>query len=516
MQPGRVVAGKYRLNRVLGMGGMATVWSATNVFTDRAFAIKFLLPSMGQDAGRRLLMEAKASARINHPNIIEIIDVGQAEDGSFFLVMELLTGLSLEAVIVRQEPRMRLYDFFTIMLDVARAMSAAHQNGVIHRDLKPTNIFLHQDRQGVVTKLLDFGISKFLLNDEAAVESLTLTGTILGSPMYMSPEQAQGMRGIDGRTDIFAFGTILFEALCGYRCFEAPNFNALLLTVATKTPRSIDACAPHLPEPLRELVRGCLVVDRKRRFATFDEVVARLEQILPLLERDPVCIAAPLLGATGDEGARRSGVTPTPRPRGATTRAARRMGNYVVGLCAMVVMLLAVLAYAAWRHPPRPKVAAASVQTAVIDNVVTAAPSALPGAAPQAGPEGSAASASSLIAPMDRYGMSPPVVSVDSLPSAERSTPRSPRRSSSRAKDAKESKESKEPDKKTTGQLQISATNQTCTVYVDDNPRGTTPLSVDLAPGAHRLRCESDGSEPKMADVTITEGSTTIYTFRAD
>src|SRR5262249_47546026 len=150
--------GKYRLNQMLGMGGMATVWSATNVFTDRAFAIKFLLPSMGQDAGRRLLMEAKASARINHPNIIEIIDVGQAEDGSFFLVMELLTGLSLEAVIVRQEPRMRLYDFFTIMHDVARAMSAAHQNGVIHRDLKPTNIFLHQDRHGVVTKLLDFGI----------------------------------------------------------------------------------------------------------------------------------------------------------------------------------------------------------------------------------------------------------------------------------------------------------------------------------------------------------------------
>ena len=234
MEPGHTIAGKYRLNQLLGTGGMATVWSATNVFTERQFAIKFMLPSLARtpEAARRFLMEAKASARINHPNIIEVIDVGQTEDGALFMVMELLTGISLETALRRQNPPMMAYEFALIMLDVARALAAAHANGVIHRDLKPSNIFLHKDRNGVaVPKLLDFGVSKFL--EEEGSTALTIAGTVLGSPMYMSPEQAKGAPGIDHRTDIFGFGSILFEALVGYRCFDAPNFNALIVAIAT-------------------------------------------------------------------------------------------------------------------------------------------------------------------------------------------------------------------------------------------------------------------------------------------
>src|SRR5271163_250145 len=144
---GQTIAGKYRINQLLGSGGMASVWSATNIFTEREFAIKFMLPAVARtpEAARRFLMEAKVSARVNHPNIIEIIDVGQTEDSCLFLVMELLTGVSLETAMRRQTPAMTLREFTFVMLEVARALGAAHKNNVVHRDLKPTNIFLHKD-----------------------------------------------------------------------------------------------------------------------------------------------------------------------------------------------------------------------------------------------------------------------------------------------------------------------------------------------------------------------------------
>src|SRR6516162_4089599 len=259
METGQTIAGKYRLNRLLGTGGMASVWSATNVFTEREFAIKFMLPQVARtpEAARRFLLEAKVSGRINHPNIIEVIDVGQAEDGSLFLVMELLNGVSLEAAVRRQRPPMLVHEFLVLMRDVAEALSAAHRAGIIHRDLKPTNVFLHKDRDGrVVPKILDFGVSKIL--EEGNNTALTVVGTVLGSPLYMSPEQATGAAGIDGRTDVFAFGAILFEALSGQRAFDAPNFNALIVAIATKQPKSIDELAPNLPDPLRTLVRDCM------------------------------------------------------------------------------------------------------------------------------------------------------------------------------------------------------------------------------------------------------------------
>src|SRR5579872_2692318 len=144
METGQTIAGKYRLNRLLGTGGMASVWSATNVFTEREFAIKFMLPQVARtpEAARRFLLEAKVSARINHPNIIEVIDVGQAEDGALFLVMELLTGDSLDEAVRSASPPLTVLDFLVIMRDVATALTAAHRRGVIHRDLKPTNVFL--------------------------------------------------------------------------------------------------------------------------------------------------------------------------------------------------------------------------------------------------------------------------------------------------------------------------------------------------------------------------------------
>src|SRR5579862_1436466 len=286
MEAGSTIAGKYRLNRLLGTGGMASVWSATNVFTEREFAMKFMHPAVARtpEAARRFLLEAKVSARINHPNIIEVIDVGQADDGALFLVMELLTGVSLEVAVRRQRPPMLVYEFGLIMRECAAALAAAHRSGVIHRDLKPTNIFLHKDRDGrVVPKILDFGVSKILEEDRNT--ALTVVGTVLGSPLYMSPEQAMGAEGIDGRTDVFAFGSILFEALTAQRAFDAPNFNALIVTIATTQPKRIDDAAPWLPDPLRALIRDCLVTDKNKRLDSFDRIVERLDLMMPDLAK---------------------------------------------------------------------------------------------------------------------------------------------------------------------------------------------------------------------------------------
>ena len=290
---GQTIAGKYRINQLLGSGGMASVWSATNIFTERQFAIKFMLPAGARtpEAARRFLMEAKVSARVDHPNIIEIIDVGQTEDSCLFLVMELLTGVSLETAIKRQTPPMTVAEFVGVMIQVARALAAAHKSGVIHRDLKPTNIFLHKDREGAaVPKLLDFGVSKFL--EEEGATSLTIAGTVLGSPLYMSPEQAMGA-SIDARTDIFAFGAIMFEALCGYRAYDAANFNALIVMIATTQPKKIDECSPKLPEALRAVIRDCMLTDKAKRLGTFDEVTDRLSATLPELERSSLVLPSP-------------------------------------------------------------------------------------------------------------------------------------------------------------------------------------------------------------------------------
>src|SRR5690349_7394825 len=296
MESGQVVAGKYRLNQLLGSGGMAEVWSATNTFTERELAIKFMNTQVAKtpEAAARFLKEAKVSARVNHPNIIDINDVGQTEDGQLFLVMELLTGFPLEVALRRQNPPMTIYEFSLVMFEVAGALAAAHKNGVIHRDLKPTNIFLHKIRDGVaMPKLLDFGVSKFLEDDKD--HALTVAGTVLGSPLYMSPEQARGESNIDGRTDVFAFGAILFEALCGHRPYEAKNFNALIVKIATTKPKSIDEHAPTAPESLRAVVRACLEPNLAHRAQSFADVVRMLKAVMNEIEFSDARLPPPMI-----------------------------------------------------------------------------------------------------------------------------------------------------------------------------------------------------------------------------
>ena len=523
MESGQTIAGKYRLNRLLGTGGMASVWSATNVFTEREFAIKFMLPQVARtpEAARRFLLEAKVSARINHPNIIEVIDVGQAEDSSLFLVMELLTGMSLDVAVRQHKPAMSVFDFMLLMRLVAEALAAAHRSGVIHRDLKPTNIFIHTDRDGrLVPKILDFGVSKIL--EEENNTALTVVGTVLGSPLYMSPEQAMGAEGIDGRTDLFAFGSILFEALTGLRAYDGPNFNALIVTIATSEPRRIDDVAPDLPEPLRAIVRECLVTNKAKRLDSFERVVERLDAMMPELEKQTRALPAAGRGerpsdtdatkAIATRASERppppsSSIPPSSGSRSSESPSASKIAA-VSGLTAPTDSLsktrtwLGAIDLLPGAQPRSTVTVTAGAVMAALALVLGIA--ALFGrgvAAPHAAIQGSTLSATAgavvtpkvaAQAPVDVDAPSQvPLISVDSLPVATRKT------ESSRG-----------------GKLSVNASPGSCSVSVDGVTRGATPLTgMEVTAGVHRLECAAASGRTKSANVNVSEGSTTHYRF---
>lgn len=527
METGQTIAGKYRLNRLLGTGGMASVWSATNVFTEREFAIKFMLPQVARtpEAARRFLLEAKISARVNHPNIIEIIDVGQTEDASLFLVMELLTGSPLDVAIRRKEPVMTAHEFMGIMKDVAIALAAAHRSGVIHRDLKPTNIFLHTDRDGrPIPKLLDFGVSKIL--EEEANTSLTVVGTVLGSPLYMSPEQAMGAAGIDGRTDVFAFGGILFESLTGQRAYDAPNFNALIVTIATKQPKNIDDVAPLLPAPLRALVRDCMITDKDKRLGSFDEVAERIEKMLPELAEASIPLPAPHRERSSDPDAtaalpaRRTGHTPVtvsapsahgpvsgPRSAPGPTSLAQRASDLALawlgsgesymktlsprtllvaaGGTGVVVLLLIIVGLAAAFSGRGGPTSTAAIQGSGVAAATGSATVAV-NSPPAAGP-----SSAQPFVPSADESAEVPVIAVDSLPVAGRGAPA-----------------------KGNGRLSVMASPGWCSVSVDGVQRGVTPLAtLELPAGGHRLDCVSPSGKTRTASINVAEGTATHYRF---
>jgi serine/threonine-protein kinase len=265
--------------RLLGAGACGTVWAARNELIDRDVALKILHPDVAADAValQRFFNEAKASGRVRSPSIVEVLDLGQAEDGSPFLVFELLHGQGLDAWLMRE----RTIDPETLMemfMGVVRALDSAHAQGIIHRDLKPANLYAHCAHKGsLVLKILDFGISKVL--DAAHDLTLTRTGTVVGSPAYMSPEQAAGREDIDGRADVWSLGVVMYEALTGTLPHEAANYNALMVRILTRDADPILTRRADLPQSLAALVDDCLRRDRDRR-PTAGVLVARLEAAL--------------------------------------------------------------------------------------------------------------------------------------------------------------------------------------------------------------------------------------------
>ena len=560
MESGKVVAGKYRLNQLLGSGGMAEVWSATNTFTERQLAIKFMNREVGKspEAAARFLKEAKVSARINHANIIEIHDVGQTDEGQLFLVMELLTGFPLEVALRRQNPPMTIYEFMIVMVEVGDALAAAHKSGIVHRDLKPTNIFLHKPQTASpMPKLLDFGVSKFLEDDQN--HALTIAGTVLGSPLYMSPEQARGESHLDGRTDVFAFGAILFEALCGYRAYEAKNFNALIVKIATTKPKSIDECAPHVAESLRAIVRGCLEVDLKKRLQTFEEITSHVRKALPELEASGQRLPTPLIAtsvvdpdATNALPVLRASDRPPPAahytpghsfaPPPVPSFSGGGSGSLPPGPPLSMSGSVpphdpaSIPPYPAsgptgpsWHTPntsyasitvsaPRPRNTAWLAAGAVALGVV--ALGAGVGLGWKGRGAGNAASSSALTKPADTAKNvapppvtplptattnEPPSISVDSLPGT------------SGGPVTTIGTKPLGPVPRGAGRLLVTATPGWCNLMVDGKDRGPTPVAgIDLPSGAHQLRCDAPGGKVKTTSVTIQEGATSRIKLALD
>ncbi len=266
---GDVVAGKYRIDGLLGEGGMGVVLAARHVRTGKAVALKWLPADHDRETRRRLLLEARVAGRIQHPNVVDVYDFGEHE-GAVFLIMERLMGVPLSAAM---RGPMTVHDGVRLLMPVLRGVGAAHAQGVIHRDLKPDNIFLCEDGHGQPTtvKVLDFGISKFF--DDPNM-SLTQTGVILGTPLYMAPEQLMGRKNLDGRCDIYALGAILYEMVEGVPAHDAASFAELSVKKLEHPPRPF---AQPLPDAFRTVVLRALARRRSERFEGVDQLAQALE-----------------------------------------------------------------------------------------------------------------------------------------------------------------------------------------------------------------------------------------------
>ena len=278
---GRIFDRKYRLVRLIGEGGMGEVYEAEHTLIDRRVAVKVMHSEFtsSEEVVNRFFREAQAAGSIGHPNIIEIFDVGQEEDGTAFIVMELLKGHSLSSEL-KQGGAVAPARAVSIILQVLSALAASHEKGIIHRDLKPDNVFLAIDNRGrPEVKLLDFGIAK--MQSEAEGDTgLTKTGTVLGTPNYMSPEAARG-KGIDGRIDIWAAGVMLYEMLSGRLPFRGSSYNAVLSDILLETPPSVAKLAPHLSPALVQVVEKAMEKDRDQRYLT---VAAMIADLMPFIE----------------------------------------------------------------------------------------------------------------------------------------------------------------------------------------------------------------------------------------
>ncbi len=270
---GDVIAGKYALKGLLGRGGMGSVWQAKNLTLGTDVAVKLILPSLATtEAGERLFREARAAALLDHPSIVRVFDFGWSELEEPFIVMELLRGITLAQVLAA---RLRLPADLAVqlLLPVAGALAAAHEGGIVHRDIKPDNVVLVGTPQGtIVPKVVDFGIAKLLHEDH----SLTRVGAVLGSPSYMAPEQASGGFGVDERADVWALCVVLYEALAGFRPYEREG-RRLLLTSTTEEPTPTSALGAG-DEALWQIVRRGLSIAATARWPSMRQLGVALAE----------------------------------------------------------------------------------------------------------------------------------------------------------------------------------------------------------------------------------------------
>lgn len=276
--PDGLIAGKYRIERMLGRGGVGVVVQATHIKLNQRVAIKLLLPSALPDTISRFSREAQAAARLKNEHIARVLDVGDMPNGTPFMVMEFLEGCDLDEHLQKKSvlPHREAVDY---ILEACEALAEAHAAGIVHRDLKPANLFVAKRPDGGNTiKLLDFGISKDegLNKDGGTGMKLTQTTAVFGSPLYMSPEQMRGARFADVRSDIWSLGVILYELCTGKPPFDAEVYPDLVMKVSIETPVPPSSIRRDLPSKLESVILRCLEKDPARRFSD----IAKLAEAL--------------------------------------------------------------------------------------------------------------------------------------------------------------------------------------------------------------------------------------------
>jgi serine/threonine-protein kinase len=402
---GQTLENRYAVDRLLGKGGMGAVYQGRHTVIGRKVAIKFLHAELAgnDEVIKRFYREAQAAAAIGHRNIIEVLDVGVSPKNEPFIVMEYLEGESLGGMLSRTGP-IDLAAACGVLEPALLALHAAHEKGIVHRDLKPDNIFLaHEPGAPPLIKLIDFGISKFTPGTGAS--QLTQTGTLLGTPAYMSPEQARGDKTMDHRTDIYAMGVILYQMLTGRLPFTGEHYNELLINVLTTAPRPPREMNPAFPAEAEPLVLRCLSKDPAERPTTALGMIEELKALQAFAGRTE-SLTHFAAGATersfagGDLGP----ASATPRSgRGASNLLADLQGTparwtgtverkprrgLVIGLAAAAVAAVGVALFLALTPGPSP--AGGRGENTPVDPVpaVVAEP-----AAPDPGPEAPAAPA---------------------------------------------------------------------------------------------------------------------------
>lgn len=284
VSPGDVIAGKYRVDRILGQGGMGVVVSAMHIHLEERVAIKLMRPEGAgrTEAAERFMREARAAVKIKSQHVAKVLDVGVLPDSRPFMVMEYLEGRDLGEELDKNG-RMSEATAVDYVLQACDALAEAHKRGIVHRDLKPSNLFLCKNQKPAIIKLLDFGVSKFKDNSllPNTLPSLTAEAALLGTPYYMSPEQIRSAKDVDERADVWALGVILYELISGRVPFEGNSATAVLAAICGDKPKPLHEVCNTVSADVSEIVGACLAKNLEERMPNVRELVRALAAVAP-------------------------------------------------------------------------------------------------------------------------------------------------------------------------------------------------------------------------------------------
>jgi eukaryotic-like serine/threonine-protein kinase len=418
--------GNYEIVGHLGEGGMGVVYVAQHALIGRRVAIKVLLPefSMNQEIVNRFFNEARATATLKHPGLVDIFDYGYHRSGCAYIVMELLEGESLAQRV--RAGGLPLASSLLVLRQIANAVAAAHDHGIIHRDLKPDNVFLLPDADvvgGLRVKVLDFGIAKLANESSKSSPMMTRTGSVLGTPLYMSPEQCRGAGQVDRRADVYSLGCIVYELVCGRQVFLGEGPGDIIAAHLREMPVPPSAWSPHVPPALDALVLRALAKRPEDRQQSMPELVAELDRVAAAASA-PAGLAAgapapswpgivppvPVITTLGRAASQVAG-----RPDAAPRRRSWAVPLAVGGLLGLGLVVFWLARSQAPGGSPAPAGAAPTVEPATQASALPPAPppSALPAPAPSAPP---APPPSAVPAPPSALPVPPPAVPAPPAP----------------------------------------------------------------------------------------------------